>query len=167
MDRITVREAGMREKELAIITTTYDLVKWSCQHTGKFPRNHRFVLGERIERRLYDLLETLIQARYTRARQPLLRQPNLSLEVLRFQMRLAHDLQCLRTNSYRPASQGRPFQALTRLPEISATRDWTPRAGRDHRPGHPTHLTRVMIKGRRSPPQKIAGPDGRRQAPWN
>jgi hypothetical protein len=90
----------MREKELAIITKTYDLVKWSCQHTSKFPRNHRFVLGERIERRLYDLLETLVQARYPRDRQALLRQANLSLEVLRFQMRLAHDLQCLRTNSY-------------------------------------------------------------------
>jgi hypothetical protein len=66
-------EAGMREKELGVITKTYDLVKWSCGHTSKFPRNHRFVLGERIERRLYDLLETLVQARYTRERQPLLR----------------------------------------------------------------------------------------------
>jgi hypothetical protein len=75
-------------------------VKWSCQHTAKFPRSHRFVLGERIDRRLYELLETLVQAKYTRDRQALLRQANLSLEVLRFQMRLAHDLQCLRTNSY-------------------------------------------------------------------
>jgi hypothetical protein len=98
-------EAGMREKELAIVTKTYDLVKWSCQHTSKFPRNHRFVLGERIERRLYDLLETLVQARYTRDRQALLRQANLGVEVLRFQMRLAHDLHCLRTNSYGFATQ--------------------------------------------------------------
>jgi 23S rRNA-intervening sequence protein len=90
----------MAEQELAVITKTFDLVKWSCQHTGRFPRRHRFILGERIERRLYDLLETLIQARYTRDRAPLLRQANLSLEVLRFQMRLAHELQCLRPTSY-------------------------------------------------------------------
>jgi hypothetical protein len=95
----------MRDQELPIITRTYDLVLWSCRHTSKFPRNHRFVLGERIERRLYDLLETLVQARYTRERQGLLRQANLSLEVLRFQLRLAHDLQCLRTNSYGFATQ--------------------------------------------------------------
>jgi hypothetical protein len=95
----------MRGKELAVITRTYDLVKWSCQHKSKFPRNQRFVLGERIERRLYDLLETLVQARYTRDRQALLRQANLSLEVLRFQLRLAHDLHCLRTNSYGFATQ--------------------------------------------------------------
>ncbi len=78
---------------------------WSCRHTGKFPRNHRFVLGERIERRLYELLETLLQAKYSRERQRLLQQANLSLEILRFQMRLAHDLECLRVSSYGFAAQ--------------------------------------------------------------
>jgi hypothetical protein len=87
-------------QELTVITKTYDLILWSCNHTSRFPRNHRFVLGERIERNLYDLLETLIRARYTRQRQPLLEQANLTLEILRFQTRLAKDLQCLKTNSY-------------------------------------------------------------------
>jgi hypothetical protein len=73
---------------------------WACPLTSRFPRPHRFVLGERIEHHLYDLLEILIQARYTRQRQPLLDQANLTLEVLRFQMRLAKDLQCLRVKSY-------------------------------------------------------------------
>jgi len=41
-----------KEQELIVITKTYDLILWSCNHTGKFPRNHRFVLGERIERNL-------------------------------------------------------------------------------------------------------------------
>src|SRR3954468_8861199 len=86
--------------ELIVITKTYDLILWSCNHTGKFPRNHRLVLGERIERNLYNLLETLIQAKYTKSRQRLLEQANLTLEVLRFQMRLAKDLQCLKVNSY-------------------------------------------------------------------
>jgi hypothetical protein len=87
-------------QELVVITKTYDLILWSCHHTGKFPRNYRFVLGERIERNLYDLLETLIRAKYTRQRQPLLEQANLTLEILRFQMRLAKDLQCLKVESY-------------------------------------------------------------------
>ena len=95
----------MVEKELLVISKTYDLVKWSCEHTSRFPRNHRFVLGERIERRMYGLLETLIQAKYSRDRQDLLRQANLNLEVLRFQLRLAKDLQCLRENSYAFASR--------------------------------------------------------------
>jgi hypothetical protein len=83
-------------EELTVITKTYDLILWSCIHTGKFPRNHRFVLGERIERNLYDLLETMIQAKYTKQRQPLLEKANLMLEILRFQIRLAKDLQCLK-----------------------------------------------------------------------
>ena len=73
-------------QELVVITKTYDLILWSCHHTGKFPRNHRFVLGERIERNLYDLLEILIRAKYTRNRQELLEKANLVLEILRFQM---------------------------------------------------------------------------------
>jgi hypothetical protein len=70
------------------------------QPHGKFPRNHRFVLGERIERNLYDLLEILIRSKSTLNSQDLLQQANLGLEVLRFQMRLAKDLQCLKAESY-------------------------------------------------------------------
>ena len=47
-----------------------------------------------------DQAKTLIQAKYTKNRQRLLEQANLTLEVLRFQMRLAKDLQCLKVNSY-------------------------------------------------------------------
>lgn len=95
-----------KNQELVVITKTYDLILWSCNHTSRFPRNHRFVLGERIERNLYDLLETLIQAKYTRQRQDLLGKCNLILEILRFQMRLAKDLQCLKVNSYGFAAKG-------------------------------------------------------------
>ena len=89
-----------KDQELIVITKTYDLILWSCNHTSRFPRNHRFVLGERIERNLYNLLETLIAAKYTKNRQRLLEQANLNLEILRFQMRLAKDLQCLKVESY-------------------------------------------------------------------
>src|SRR5262245_13510499 len=89
-----------KSEELTVITKTYDLILWPCNHTSKFPRNHRFVLGERIERNLYALLETLIRAKYAKNRQRLLEDANLTLEILRFQMRLAKDLQCLKVNSY-------------------------------------------------------------------
>ena len=38
-----------KDQDLNVITKTYDLNLWSCNPTRKFPRNHRFVLGERIE----------------------------------------------------------------------------------------------------------------------
>ena len=40
-------------EELTVVAETYDLILWSCQHVSRFPRNHRFVLGERMERNLY------------------------------------------------------------------------------------------------------------------
>jgi 23S rRNA-intervening sequence protein len=102
-----------KAEELTVITKMYDLILWSCNHTSKFPRNHRFVLGERIERNLYNLLETLIAAKYTKNRQRLLEDANLSLEVLRFQMRLAKDLQCLKVESY--AFAARSIDEIGRL----------------------------------------------------
>ena len=62
-----------KQEELVIITKTYDLILWSCNHTGRFPRQHRFVLGERLERTLYGLLETLIRADTHRLRSFLFR----------------------------------------------------------------------------------------------
>ncbi len=61
-----------KTEELVVITKTYDLILWSCNHTSRFPRQHRFVLGERLQRNLYDLLETLIRAKYQRERAALL-----------------------------------------------------------------------------------------------
>ncbi len=94
-----------KETELVIITKTYDLILWSCQHTARFPRSHRFVLGERIERNLYDVLEMLIEAKFSKERLEMLKKVNLRLEILRHQIRLAKDLQCLRQNSYLHAAK--------------------------------------------------------------
>ncbi len=42
-----------RDEELIVITKAYDLILWSCNHTRRFFRNHRFVLGDRMERNLF------------------------------------------------------------------------------------------------------------------
>jgi len=70
---------GRQEQELLVITKMYELVVWSANHIVKFPREHRFILGDRL---------------------PLLREINLELELLRFQFRLAKDLKCLSVESY-------------------------------------------------------------------
>ena len=81
-------------------TQVYDLVLWSCQHVAKFPRSHRFTLGDRLEIRLYEVLEKLIRAKYSRDRLQTLREVNMDLELLRFQFRIAKDLRCLSIESY-------------------------------------------------------------------
>ena len=91
--------------ELVAVTKMYDLVLWTCRHTAKFPRSYRFTLGDRMERRLYDLLDLLLRAKYARERVSLLKDANMELELLRFQFRLAKDLQCLSLDSYGHASR--------------------------------------------------------------
>jgi hypothetical protein len=91
--------------ELTVITMTYDLLVWTAQHVARFPRSHRFTAGDRLDRQLYLVLDTLLRAKYTRERGPLLRQVNLELEVLRFQFRLAKDLKCLSLDSYGHAAR--------------------------------------------------------------
>ena len=86
--------------ELIVISKTYDLVIWGSTHIEKFPRTHRFTLGDRLELRLYRVLELLIRAKYRRDRLELLGEANLELELLRYQFRMAKDLRCLSIDSY-------------------------------------------------------------------
>ena len=52
--------AGKRHmEELIVIEKTYELVLWCNAHLEKFPRTHRFVLGDRIATRLYDLFDQI------------------------------------------------------------------------------------------------------------
>ncbi len=94
-----------RDEELPIIRVFYDFMLWLIPKIGKFPRDQRFVLGERMERQLHVVLENLIRARYTTVRRTILEQVNLELEILRFQIRLAKDLRCLPVHGYGLASQ--------------------------------------------------------------
>ena len=46
-----------RADELPIIRAHYELILWVMPKMGKFPREHRITLGQRIERLLYEILE--------------------------------------------------------------------------------------------------------------
>ena len=92
------------DDELPIIRAFYEFVLWLIPNIAKFPRSHRFSLGQRMEQQAYAILEQLIRAKYTRARKAILEDVNLGLEVLRFQIRLAKDLRCLSMKSYAAAA---------------------------------------------------------------
>jgi 23S rRNA-intervening sequence protein len=77
--------------ELPIIQKTYDLIKWYVPHLNRLPRQHKFSLGDRISSGLYDLLESLIKARYSSDKVAQLNAINIQLEILRYQTRLLYD----------------------------------------------------------------------------
>ena len=54
--------------DLLVIDKVYDLAVWSARHVAKFPRSHKFTLGDRLTVRLYEILELLLRAKYRRDR---------------------------------------------------------------------------------------------------
>ena len=91
----------MMEKE-NVITHTYDLLFYVAPQLVKFPRSQKFVLADRIQNLLTDILQLLIEAYFTPAdvKRPILQKTNLELEKLRYLVRLAKDLHCLDLRRY-------------------------------------------------------------------
>ncbi len=67
-------------KEVDAITKLYDYIKWIIPKLEKFPRNQKFLLGDRIESLLLDILDLLIEASYSRKKTIALQAANLNLE---------------------------------------------------------------------------------------
>ncbi len=93
------------QKEISVVTKTYDLALWLLPHVAKFERQHRFTLGDRIEEGVLEILELLVEASYTRDKRDLLRRANLRLERLRYLVRLAKDLRQLSLKQYEFAAR--------------------------------------------------------------
>ena len=90
----------MTDKTPQAVQACHTLLVWVVPQLDKFPRVRRFTLGERIEHLLLELLELLVEAAFSRAKQVPLRQANLKLEVLRHLWRAAHELQALPARRY-------------------------------------------------------------------
>lgn len=80
---------------MQVVPKTYDLLLWLLPVLAKFPRDQKFLLGDRMQTSLTDLLGLLIEANYPRERAELLRRANLELEKFRFRGRLGSDLRFL------------------------------------------------------------------------
>jgi hypothetical protein len=85
---------------LIVISRAYDLARAMTDVVRRFPRDLRVTLGDRLLLTTYGILETLIEARYTTARGPLLRQANLGIERARFLLRLATDTRAVSLGQY-------------------------------------------------------------------
>ena len=88
-----------------VITRHYDFLLWLMPLVAKFPRSHRFVLGDRIQNQALDVLENLIEAAYSRDKRNALKQAGVGVETLRYLIRCAHDLQLLEPRRYHHASR--------------------------------------------------------------
>jgi hypothetical protein len=75
------------------------------RRVAKFPRDFKFLLGDRILGNVYELLDLLVEAKYTKNKLAILERANLRLEQMRFQVRLAHDEKLMSTRQYEVAAR--------------------------------------------------------------
>ena len=84
---------------------TYDLILWAIPILANFPKSYKFLLGERIESKILDLLDNLLAAYYSKEREQFLRQASLEVEQVRFLFRLVKDLGLVNLEKYKNASE--------------------------------------------------------------
>lgn len=85
-----------------VVNKIYDFWKTLLPVTGKFPRQYKFVLGERIQNLASDLMEITVEAYYTTggdAKRSLIQRANLKVELLRRYLRLAFELGLYHSNT--------------------------------------------------------------------
>jgi 23S rRNA-intervening sequence protein len=98
------RQAAARSGGPAL-EAMYQFLLWLIPTLEKFPRSQKFQLGDRLQTESLAVLDKLIEATYTRERLALLRAANMSLEKLRFGVRLAKDLRHLDLKRYEHAAR--------------------------------------------------------------
>jgi hypothetical protein len=93
----------------------YRFLLWLVPTVEKFPRSQKFLLGDRIQATALDVLERLIEATYTKGRQPMLAAANLGIEKLRLLFRLSFDLKFLDMRRYEHASRSKALLGCASL----------------------------------------------------
>ena len=83
----------------------YDFSKWLLDKTEKFPKKARFTFSNRIDNLTLDIIEGIIEARYSRQKKDILRRIDLHMEKLRVLLRMCHDFRYLDHNGYEFASK--------------------------------------------------------------
>jgi hypothetical protein len=83
-----------------VLTKLHDLMLYVVPVLAKFPRDQKFVLGDRIEVKLLDTQECCVRAYYSKDKRSYLVEANMTIEVARHLVRLAHDLKLLNTQRY-------------------------------------------------------------------
>ena len=88
------------KKLTPVVEKHYQLILWMLPKIANFPKDQRFLLADRIERILLDILEMLIEAVYSKNKREILIKVNLKLDILRFMMRIAKDMRYVNVKAY-------------------------------------------------------------------
>jgi four helix bundle protein len=98
----------MDNQNSSILTRCYDLLKHTGDLIKNFPRDQKYILGDRIYNLVADLLEMYIEAFYSgdKARKKeMLQRANIQLEKMRFFIRIAYESGLFSSGKYRQTSE--------------------------------------------------------------
>ncbi len=90
-------------QDLPVFVKWMDFLKWLLLTTEKFPKRVRFTFADRINVLGLDMIEDLIEARFTSGKTQTLRNANLRLEKLRVLLRLCFETRLLSQKTYQHA----------------------------------------------------------------
>ena len=82
------------------LTKLQDRLVYLTPQLSKFPRDQKFVLGDRIEAKVLAVQEHCLRACYSRDKRTHLLEANLTVVVTRHLIRLAHGLRLVRNHTY-------------------------------------------------------------------
>lgn len=95
-------------KDSPLFVKLYDFVAWVIPLTMKFPREQRFVVASSLQRVTLTAHETAIRAGMSPAPDRTLAHLSdlaTDLALIRFYLRLSHQLGCITTTNYEHASE--------------------------------------------------------------
>jgi len=70
-----------RTQPPVVLVTWYDTAKWLLERVDSFPKNQRFIFGQRIAGDALEILELLVEAAYSRDKIRLLEDARLLAPV--------------------------------------------------------------------------------------
>lgn len=94
----------MSHKELPLFIHWNKTLKYILNKTEKFPKRVRFTFSSRIDNLALNLIEKIIEARYTKNKTEILKSINLELEKLRVLFSLCNELGYLDCRGYEHVS---------------------------------------------------------------
>ena len=131
------------KKDPPLFTQWYGVVGTLLERVGRFPKNLRPTLGNRLIDRSLDVLDHVVRLRYSRQRRELFRQANLAIEQVRILVRLAFERRLFSAAQYAELAEAIAAKYSRRTgrtidDDHYGTNLWIAPPGTD--PGHARHL---------------------------
>lgn len=92
-------------QEPPLFVLWYDFSKWLLEKTDTFPKKVRMSFSNRVSDLALNIIEGIIEARYSRKKGELLQRIDLNMEKLQVILRMCHDLAYLDHKGYEFASK--------------------------------------------------------------